>query len=229
MVTGACRSPGSDGDHSTPFVEGMRRSLDPDRVAQRAGDALEGGLHEVVGVPARASARRAASCAAAVANARQNSSTSCGSNGGSPQDLLARGTRPRRRGTAGPTGRAPRRSAPRRAAPGSTRTVARRPCRRAPSRNTSPSRMPTSSTVWWASISRSPVASIDRSNPPWRPSWPSMWSKNGSPVDTSTRPVPSIVEVDGDVGLLGGAGHRGDARCGEPRFWPAVLVMSGSP
>ena len=44
------------------------------------------------------------------------------------------------------------------------------------SRNTSPSTMAVSSTVWWLSTWRSPVAFTVRSKPPWRPSWSSMWS-----------------------------------------------------
>jgi hypothetical protein len=44
------------------------------------------------------------------------------------------------------------------------------------SRNASPSAMPTSSTVWWVSMCRSPVASMRRSNPPCLPSCSSMWS-----------------------------------------------------
>ena len=65
--------------------------------------------------------------------------------------------RPTRR-TAGRTGRARRRPAPRRAGSARWRSGARRPCRRAPRRNASPSAIATSSTVWWVSMWRSPVA-----------------------------------------------------------------------
>ena len=57
--------------------------------------------------------------------------------------------------------------------------------------STSPRAMPTSSTVWWASTSRSPVADTARSKPAWRPSWLTMWSKKGRPVETSVAPEPS--------------------------------------
>ena len=98
--------------------------------------------------------------AAAVTNARQNSSASWGSNGGEPSPGVSGGEgRRRRRGTAGPRGRAPPRPAPRRGARRSRRSAGRRPCRRAPRPATSPRTMPTSSTVWWASTSRSPSAS----------------------------------------------------------------------
>ena len=43
-----------------------------------------------------------------------------------------------------------------------------------------------------------------RSKPPWRPSWSSMWSKNGSPVRPSTAPVPSRSSSTSMLGLLGG-------------------------
>ena len=66
-----------------------------------------------------------------------------------------------------------------------------RPCRPSASPRTDPRRMPVSSTVWWESISRSPLAATVRSMPLCRPSWSSMWSKNGRPVLQSVRPVPS--------------------------------------
>src|SRR4051812_17053796 len=54
-----------------------------------------------------------------------------------------------------------------------------------------PSVMPMSSTVWWASISRSPWARTVRSMAPWRATWSSMWSRNGMPDANSALPVPS--------------------------------------
>src|SRR5260221_463408 len=54
-----------------------------------------------------------------------------------------------------------------------------------------PTVMPTSSTVWWASIWRSPSASTSRSSMPWRATWSSMWSKNPTPVASLDLPLPS--------------------------------------
>ncbi|CPL47672.1 Uncharacterised protein [Bordetella pertussis] len=54
-----------------------------------------------------------------------------------------------------------------------------------------PSVMPTSSTVWWASMCRSPSALMSRSIRPWRAIWSSMWSRNGTPVSMVCLPVPS--------------------------------------
>src|SRR3954452_3765528 len=51
--------------------------------------------------------------------------------------------------------------------------------------------MATSSTTWCESTSTSPVAWTSRSISECLPSWPSMWSKNGTPVATSVRPLPS--------------------------------------
>ena len=51
--------------------------------------------------------------------------------------------------------------------------------------------MPTSSTVWWPSMCRSPSASMSRSIRPWRAIWSSMWSKKPMPVDSLACPVPS--------------------------------------
>src|SRR5690606_36931974 len=48
-----------------------------------------------------------------------------------------------------------------------------------------------SSTVWWASMCRSPLAWISRSIKPCRAIWSSIWSRNGTPVSTFSRPVPS--------------------------------------
>ena len=57
-------------------------------------------------------------------------------------------------------------------------------------------------------------AAPSRSSQPCLPSWESMWSKKGTPVSTSTLPVPSSVELDEDRRLLGGALHAGGTRCG---------------
>src|SRR6185369_10209766 len=51
--------------------------------------------------------------------------------------------------------------------------------------------MPMSSTVWWASISRSPLARTVRSMAPWRATWSSMWSRKGMPEASLASPVPS--------------------------------------
>src|SRR5215210_5321184 len=59
------------------------------------------------------------------------------------------------------------------------------------SRSAWPSAIEVSSTVWWASTSRSPRVRTVRSKPPCLPSWESMWSKNGTPVSTSLVPDPS--------------------------------------
>src|ERR1700682_4912972 len=54
-----------------------------------------------------------------------------------------------------------------------------------------PSVMPMSSTVWCASISRSPLAFTSRSRPPWRAGWSSMWSRKGMPEASFDSPRPS--------------------------------------
>src|SRR6185369_4411038 len=54
-----------------------------------------------------------------------------------------------------------------------------------------PSVMPMSSTVWCASISRSPCARTTRSSAPWRAIWSSMWSRNGMPDSSFASPRPS--------------------------------------
>src|SRR6185436_18177331 len=54
-----------------------------------------------------------------------------------------------------------------------------------------PSAMPMSSTVWCASISRSPLARTVRSNAPWRATWSSMWSRKGMPEASWASPLPS--------------------------------------
>src|SRR3954452_5066334 len=51
--------------------------------------------------------------------------------------------------------------------------------------------MATSSTTWCESTSTSPVACTSKSISECLPSWPSMWSKNGTPVEISVRPLPS--------------------------------------
>ena len=68
---------------------------------------------------------------------------------------------------------------------------ARAACR-APRSTPRPSAMPTSSTVWCWSTSRSPLARSSRSNTPWRATSSSMWSRNRMPVDTRARPRPSM-------------------------------------
>jgi hypothetical protein len=118
--------------HSTPLVDGTPGALDPHRVAQRPGHALERRLDEVVGV----APRTIVTCsvmAAEVTKARQNSSAAAGRTAGR-RGSSRRGSRPRSAGTAGPTGRGRRRRAPRRAAPAPTRSGAPRPCRPAPRR-----------------------------------------------------------------------------------------------
>src|SRR5215831_1818631 len=59
------------------------------------------------------------------------------------------------------------------------------------SRKALPRQMPTSSTVWWRSTSRSPCASMVRSIKPCFDHASSMWSKKGMPVTTLEAPVPS--------------------------------------
>src|SRR5258706_7771663 len=54
-----------------------------------------------------------------------------------------------------------------------------------------PSVMPMSSTVWCASMCRSPFALMVRSSAPCRASWSSMWSMNGMPEDRLESPRPS--------------------------------------
>ena len=57
--------------------------------------------------------------------------------------------------------------------------------------NAWPSVMPMSSTVWCASMCRSPLASMSRSTMPWRATWSSMCSRNGMPVASFATPLPS--------------------------------------
>src|SRR5512139_4058043 len=61
--------------------------------------------------------------------------------------------------------------------------------------NACPSVIPVSSTVWWASMCRSPLAWISRSIRPWRAIWSSMWSRNGTPVASLLAPVPSRLRL----------------------------------
>src|SRR5205807_5831210 len=54
-----------------------------------------------------------------------------------------------------------------------------------------PSTMPASSTRWWVSTCTSPEPRKVTSNPPYRATCSSMWSRNASPVATLTLPRPS--------------------------------------
>src|SRR5215211_9076874 len=51
-----------------------------------------------------------------------------------------------------------------------------------------PSAIPTSSVVWWAPVSRSPLASTVSPSLPWRASSSSMWSRKPTPLDTAISP-----------------------------------------
>src|SRR4051794_14049907 len=61
---------------------------------------------------------------------------------------------------------------------------------RSPSASSSawPSTIPTSSTVWWAPVSRSPLASTFSPRRPWRASRSSMWSRKPTPVRAALSP-----------------------------------------
>ena len=63
---------------------------------------------------------------------------------------------------------------------------------------------------WWCVDLRRSPSRDGRSMPPWRPSWSSMWSKNGSPVRQSVSP-PRRRRADRDRRLLGGALGLGGA------------------
>src|SRR5207302_1708275 len=179
-----------DGDHSEPLVEGT--SAPSTRTASRKARATplkEASRMWWVLRPLRV--RRWRVSPALVAKARQNSSASWGSKGGWPRGpasgasstSYARKGRPdRSRATS------TRASSRGRLMEAKRRTPALSP--RAEAR-ASPSTIPTSSTVWWASTFRSPWAFRSRSKPPCLPSWATMWSRNGSPVLTSARPPPS--------------------------------------
>ena len=95
---------------------------------------------------------------AAVANEETACSASCGSNAGLPSGRHSGSSTSHTR-TGGRTGRGRPRPAPRRA--GTAPLAKRRTPALSPSasRNASPSAMATSSTVWWVSMCRSPVAS----------------------------------------------------------------------
>ena len=118
--------------HSTPLVDGTPRALDPHGVAQATGPAP---LNVASMMWCTLRPRRSVTCSvmpAAVANACQTSSASCGSNGGSPSGMasgsvdLADDERP-----AGQVeGHLDQRLVER--AAGRWRSGARRPCRRAP-------------------------------------------------------------------------------------------------
>ena len=150
--------------HSMPLVDGT--SVPSMRTASRsaARDRLERRLDDVVRVLAphahdvqRAHRRHGEPAPELLAQLRIERRVA--------EDLLAGERRRRSAGTAGPTGRArPRSSA---SSSGTATDANRRTPALSPSasRTTSPSRMPVSSTVWCASISRSPLASIARSNP----------------------------------------------------------------
>src|SRR6185503_6645146 len=58
-----------------------------------------------------------------------------------------------------------------------------------------PNVMPMSSTVWCASMCRSPFAEISRSNTPWRATCSSMWSRKGTPVAIFDLPFPSRLSL----------------------------------
>ena len=77
---------------------------------------------------------------------------------------------------------------------------------RSPSASSSacPKTMPTSSTVWWAPVSRSPLASTRRPSRAWRATRSSMWSRKPTPVAES-RLAAVEVERETDLGLLGAA------------------------
>ena len=58
-----------------------------------------------------------------------------------------------------------------------------------------PRHIPTSSTVWWSSTIRSPLALIVRSNSPCLVSKSSMWSRKPTPVLMLLFPLPSMLIV----------------------------------
>src|SRR6185503_18015148 len=80
---------------------------------------------------------------------------------------------------------------------GSTAEPYRATPSRAPSASASaaPRAAWTSSTVWCSSTSTSPAAARSRSNPAWKASSVSRWSRNPSEVSTRDRPVPSSASV----------------------------------
>ena len=174
---------GRIGVHSTPLVLGTppAGSSIADGVAQRPGDRLELGLDDVVGVGLRARAGRpqhdhVQGDAGPRGRATPRSAGSGWSgNGPAPTNGASRPA-PRAPRTAGRTGRPPPAPAPRPAARARCRTGAPRPCRPAPRSSAAPRASAVSSTVWCASMCRSPSVRTVRSKPPCRPSWASMWS-----------------------------------------------------
>ena len=120
--------------------------------------------------------------------------------------------------------RSPRATAPRPAARRHGRSGAGPSCRRPPCATAWPSVMPTSSTVWWPSMCRSPLASISRSIRPWRAIWSSMWSKKPMPVD-SLRGA-GAVEVRARRGSASPWCRAGRRRCGVGRSSTGFAVKA---
>ena len=201
---------------SVPFVRRHAGlvGVDRDRLAQRAGERLEAGLDHVVGV-------------GAVAGAEVQGQLRVGGDGA--EELLGQlgveaGDRDRRQlgartGRAGGprcrsrTSRAPRPSA--------------RPCSRSggsrlrsPSASSSawPSAMPTSSTVWWAPVSRSPLASHREPEPAVAAEQLEHVVEEPDARSTALTSPPSRSSVERDLGLAGLA--RRSSRCGS---WLIVL------
>ena len=81
--------------------------------------------------------------------------------------------------------------------------------------------MPTSSTVWWAPVSRSPLASTCRPSRPWRASRSSMWSRKPTPVAAlafpPSRSSASRIWVSAVLRSL------------RLPFWSSVLIIADSP
>ena len=124
-----------------PLGGGHTRTVDAHGVAQAARHPFERRLDDVVGVLA-VTRRTCSVIPEAVTRARQNSSASCGSNGGEPS-RRRRGRRPRRRrGRGAPRCRGPRPPGPRRGAGRSRRSGGCRPCPRAPRPAPRPARCP---------------------------------------------------------------------------------------
>ena len=70
-----------------------------------------------------------------------------------------------------------------------------------------PRQRPTSSTLWCASTSRSPLQLTARSKPPWQAKSVSMWSRKPTPVCTSARPETVELKAQLHGGLRGLAAH----------------------
>src|SRR5207245_4273561 len=163
-----------NGDHNVPLVEGM--SPPSTRTASRNARAtpLNDASNTWCGfLPLRM--RRCRVTPAAVANARQNSSANWGSNGGEPSGSGAGSTSYCRYGRPDRS----RATSTRASSSGNEIDANRRMPALSPSASASasPRAMPTSSTVWWASTSRSPAARSTRPNPPCLPSCASAGSK----------------------------------------------------